>query len=332
MVFDQLKVSVVLAVYNADKYIANAIESVLSQTLSDWELLIVNDGSTDNSLKIIENYALQDNRIIVIENSQNIGLSLSLNKGIDIAKGQYIARMDADDIALSNRLERQVSFLQDNLDHYLVGGNATYMDESGIEAGQSNLPLHDWEIRGRCLFHNPFIHPATMMRADLFRSNSGIRYDSSFDTTQDWRLWIDFLNTGKAANLAEPVIKQRIHENSVSVKKRAQQIQNSLRIQEKYCKDLLGDTSWDKDFFLELNTVFLSDRAIADKLGRDRVKVCHQVLSFSEEINAMLPTSSVKPTTAFILRRCVVMGLMPPIKNGWSKLFFRIMSRSLSLI
>ena len=125
------KVSVIMSVYNSDKFLSESIESILNQTFRDFEFIIINDCSTDKSLDIIKKYSKNDNRIVLIENENNIGLTKSLNKGVKIAKGNYIARIDADDTALNNRFEVQYNFLEKNKNIFLVGGGTYEIDYKG---------------------------------------------------------------------------------------------------------------------------------------------------------------------------------------------------------
>ena len=131
------KISVVMPAYNAEKYIGEAIESILNQTFKDFEFIIINDGSVDHTKEIIREY--NDPRIVLLENDKNRGIVLSLNKGLDAATGKYIARMDADDIATKDRLEKQLEFLQVK-SYDMVGCNAIKIDENGKEIGYLNFP------------------------------------------------------------------------------------------------------------------------------------------------------------------------------------------------
>ena len=127
------KVTVFMTVYNGEKFLDECIKSILNQTLQDFEFIIVNDGSTDGSQGILNKYAGKDSRIKIIQNRQNFGVPKSLNKAIRAAKGEYLARMDADDIALPQRLEKQVDFLEKHREFFLIGCGAVYLDEKGFE-------------------------------------------------------------------------------------------------------------------------------------------------------------------------------------------------------
>ncbi|MDD4353774.1 MAG: glycosyltransferase family A protein, partial [Candidatus Nanoarchaeia archaeon] len=133
------RISVIMSAYNTERYIAEAIESILNQTFKDFEFIIIDDGSTDDSLKIIKRYVKKDRRIKLIHNKKNIGLTKSLNKGLKIAKGQYIARMDADDISLPQRFQIQYDFLEKNKDIFLIGTTAFLIDDKGDRLGRAHI-------------------------------------------------------------------------------------------------------------------------------------------------------------------------------------------------
>ena len=176
-------VSVVMAVYNEELYLQQAIESILNQSLDDFEFVIVNDGSTDRSAEIIRSY--NDSRIRLL-NQENRGLTRSLNRGIKEARGGMIARMDADDISEPKRLEMQVEFLEANPDYVLVGTNVWIMTDDGEIIRKSNYPVNDEGVR-QVLLHtdySPFCHSSVMFRKDA-AMKCGL-YDERLATCQDW--------------------------------------------------------------------------------------------------------------------------------------------------
>lgn len=201
-----------MPVYNAERYVAEAIDSILSQSYRDWELIIINDGSTDNSESIITQY--EDSRIYYIKNPVNLKLIKTLNKGIDYCHGEYIARMDADDIALPDRLKQQVEFLDSHADHLMCGTNAIVIDKAGNKTGKiRNLPDNDF-LQINMLFSPPFIHPSIMIRREVLREN---RYDENYKHVEDYELWCRIANRGKIANLNKDLLLYRWHDNNVSV-------------------------------------------------------------------------------------------------------------------
>ena len=213
------KVSVIMSVFNNEDSLDKAIESILNQTFRDFEFIIINDASSDKSPQIIKFYKDKDKRIRYLENKKNIGLTASLNKALRAAKGEFIARIDADDISLSKRLELQVSFLENNKDIFLVGGGAVLIDEDGNNIGLfrpvKNITGIIKEIKKR----NPIYHPTIM-----FRNNKGIFYREKFKYSQDYDLYLNLITSGlKLANIQAPLIKYRVNSNSISNTKAVKQ-------------------------------------------------------------------------------------------------------------
>jgi glycosyltransferase involved in cell wall biosynthesis len=204
-------VSVILPVYNAETYIAEAIESILTQSYKNLELILINDGSTDRSLDIMQSYA--DIRIQIISR-ENRGLVASLNEGIMKAKGKYIARMDADDISLPKRFEEQVAFLEMYPEVGLCG-TAVIIFGDKIKGKIWRLPQSDNRIKSELLFSSALAHPTVMMRRELIEKY-GLFYDPAFQHAEDFELWTRFAEYTDIANLPEPLLKYRVLENSVS--------------------------------------------------------------------------------------------------------------------
>jgi len=205
------QISVVMSVYNGELYLEEAIDSILNQTLKDFEFIIVNDGSTDSSLDIIQSY--DDKRIIVL-NQKNVGLAKALNNGITIARGKYIARMDADDISMPERLDRQLKFLALNKDYAVVGSNAEFIDMNGNYLYTSNYPLDNDKVKN--LFpQSPFFHSSTMFNKQMFE-NTGRYNEKVKHHFEDRILWVNIAKYGKLQNIQEPLIKYRIVPSGIS--------------------------------------------------------------------------------------------------------------------
>ena len=198
------KVSVVMSVFNAENYLKEAIESILNQSFSDFEFIIVNDGSTDRSLEIIKSYT--DNRIILID-QKNGGAANARNTGIKKAKGKYIAVLDADDIAKPQRLQLQYDFLNNNVDYVAIGSNADIIDMDGNYIYTSSLQLFDKEMKN-ILPEFPAIHPSLMFRKSIFCRAGG--YPDFMLKAQDLVMFNRIAKFGKIANIEEPLIKYRI--------------------------------------------------------------------------------------------------------------------------
>jgi glycosyltransferase involved in cell wall biosynthesis len=207
-------VSVVLPVYNAQPYLKESIESILNQTFTNFEFIIINDGSTDNSLSIIQTYADIDNRIILISR-ENKGLVASLNEGIQIAKTELIARMDADDIALPTRLEKQLQYLNDNEGVICLGSQTIIIDSNSLELTIQAQPTeHDEILKILLKGHCSLTHPSVIYKKERFNKVGG--YNIELYPAEDYDLWLRLSEVGTIANLGEPFIKYRILNTSVS--------------------------------------------------------------------------------------------------------------------
>ena len=207
------RVSVLMSVYNGEAFVAEAVESILTQTFQDFEFLIVDDGSTDRSARILADYAGHDPRIRVLS-QQNRGLIASLNRGLNEAQGVYIARMDADDVALPERLALQVTFLDANPSVAALGGAIELIDERGQSIRIVDYPTLPDDVRTEMIKGCPLAHPAVTMRADLVRSLGG--YRPAFRHAEDYDLWLRLDEKADIANLPEVVLRYRIHDRKVS--------------------------------------------------------------------------------------------------------------------
>ena len=207
------KISVVMPAYNAEKYIKEAIDSILGQTFGDFELIIINDCSTDSTENIILSYS--DSRIVYLKNEKNMGVAATLNRGLQAARGEYIARMDSDDIALSQRLEKQLQHMKRNGDVIVCGSNFIPFHDSG-DLPVSCVPEEDGQIKTFLLFGSPFAHPTVMIRASVLKE-TGLCYDVAYEKVEDYYFWMQLSRCGKFANLNEPLLRYRNHSQQVSV-------------------------------------------------------------------------------------------------------------------
>ena len=210
------KISIVMPVYNAEKYLRYAIESILRQTFAEFEFIILNDGSTDGSKAIIAAYAEKDPRIIFIDSPQNIGYVPRLNEGIEKARAPYIARMDADDIAMPRRLELQHDFLEQRPDVGLVGGYIATIDERNADHGNIwRFTARSEEIPVIMMFGNYFAHPTVMYRTGIVRK---IGYDASYMPSEDFKMWTGISRVARVANLNRVLLLYRSHAANISKK------------------------------------------------------------------------------------------------------------------
>jgi len=216
--------TVLLPVYNAEAYIAEAIESILSQTFGDFELLIINDGSTDSSPQIIGSF--HDERIHFVNNQSNLKLIATLNRGIDLAKGKYIARMDADDVSLPQRLRKQVDFMEAHPD---VGVCGSWFESFGGQRKVVEYPEKDEDIRIMMLYQTPFCHPSVIFRKEVFNKH-GIRFLPEFIHAEDYEVWVQLADRTRFANIPEALLRYRLHSGSVSSSHQSVQEKNTLKI------------------------------------------------------------------------------------------------------
>ncbi len=205
------KISVIMPAYNAEKYIAEAIDSILNQTFGDFEFIILNDCSTDRTEEIIRSYT--DPRIVSLKNEQNMGVAATLNKGLSVAKGEYIARMDADDISLPERFAKQVAFLDKNPAVAVLGTNVERFDESG-SLGTSQLATDPKQMHIDMFFFCGIAHPSVMMRASAVRKLDG--YDLAFEGLEDYELWCRVARQHQITTLPEVLLRYRIHSAQVT--------------------------------------------------------------------------------------------------------------------
>ena len=245
-------ISVVMSVYNGEKYLAEAIKSILSQTYKSFEFIIINDGSTDKSLEIIHHYQELDDRIVLISR-ENRGLIASLNEGIKKAQGKYIARMDADDSSLPTRLEEQVEFMENNTD-IGISGCAVIRFGENIKTLYGSLLKNNEAIKSELLFSSPFAHPSVIMsRKVILKYN--LFYDNNFLHAEDFELWTRMAKVTKMANLSKPLLKYRVVASSIT-REANKNIEERYLIHKKifstYCKEL-GTQNSEKENKLHFN-------------------------------------------------------------------------------
>lgn len=216
------KITVLMPVYNCELYIKEAIDSILNQTFSDFEFLIIDDASTDKTLSIIKTY--NDSRIQLIEKPVNSGYTNSLNYGLTIAKGKYIARMDGDDISLPDRFEKQVIFMEANQDVVVCGALYQLIGREEIY----DLPEFHEAIKISLLYGNCLGHPTVMLRNSVLIKN-GMKYNIKMEPAEDYDLWVRLIAIGKLHNLQEVLLNYRIHNTQVSTSRKAQQFESALK-------------------------------------------------------------------------------------------------------
>ena len=217
------KISVVMSVYNGAPYLQEAINSVLNQSFTDFEFIIVDDCSMDNSRTILNEYSSLDERIVVIENSDNLGITKSLNKGLDKSTGEFIARMDADDVSLPGRFSAQIDYLFKHPDCVAVGTEVLIIDPDGLPIGMKGQPTEHEKIIEISMngYGGAIIHPSVMIRHSAISEIRG--YNSEFEVAQDLDLFIRLADVGRLSNLPQAYLEYRHHFKQTTNKRRALQ-------------------------------------------------------------------------------------------------------------
>ncbi len=227
------KISIIMGIYNCAPYLDDAIQSIIDQTYENWELILCDDGSTDNTYIIAKKYSQMDSRIVVIKNTTNLGLNKTLNKCISLSTGDYIARMDGDDLSLPERLEKEVQFLESNPGYAIVGCPMILFDENG-----------DYGINKAVIFPqaedvvcgSPISHATVIMRKQALLDIGGYSELKKTLRVEDVDLWIKMYAAGyKAYNLQQPLYKMRNDRNAYSRRKYRYRV-NSVRVRLNGCK------------------------------------------------------------------------------------------------
>lgn len=280
------KVSVVMSVHNGQSYLAESIESVLNQTFTDFEFIIINDGSTDNTKNIIHNYKSSDRRIRVITNPEKIGLPKSLNTGIKKANGRLIARMDADDLSAANRLELQTDYLNNHPNISVIGGAVTII---GTKT-KIFYPTSPSVLKFYSIFYNPVSHPAVMFKKESIVLIG--MYSEEFQQTQDFELWSRMRTDFLFSNLPQIVLHHRIHRSSVSSQHKVCQVKNAITIAKRNCSkygsgfsqkaldyrmNYFDTTFWMKEMFLSKDRSFFWKFVHVERysIGEILLLACH---------------------------------------------------------
>lgn len=270
---NKINISVIMGVYNEEaEWLKRAISSVLAQTYKDFEFIIILDNPSNEDLKkIIESEAEKDKRIKFHINDKNLGLVQTLNIGIGLSKGKYIARMDADDIAMKNRFELQVEFLENNLEVSLVGGLNEYIDEN-----ENTIPIEDKrfyknnEIKQFLKYSNAFSHPTIMIRREVIEKIGGYR---NVLYAEDYDLILNLVSSGyEVANINKVLLKYRVRDNGISLSKKKYQISISQYIQKKYKESLRGK-NYSIDYIYMDKIIKNEDRKFNSKLADIHYKV-----------------------------------------------------------
>ena len=241
-------VSVLMCVYNGEKYLKEAIDSILLQTYTDFELVIINDGSTDSSEDIILLY--NDNRIKYFKNETNIRLQASLNKGLEKCSGRLIARMDADDISLPTRFQKQVDFFESHPEIGVLGTGFVFIEGNGTQLESVKYPASSSAIQWSLFFTCPIVHPSTMMRREVVDMVGG--YNEQLKHAEDYDLWCRLCFLTKFSNLENTLLKLRKHDSNASLDY-SNLINQTVKISQNLISNLLREQISEKLLFNYFN-------------------------------------------------------------------------------
>jgi len=233
------KVSVIMPVYNREAYVSESIASILDQTFKDFEFIIVDDGSTDRSNEIIQEYAQQDSRIQLISLDKNVGIARGTNHALERVSGQYIALMDSDDISMVSRLKCQVDYLDAHPEVGVLGSRMQVVDQNKAPLFIFDVPQQHSLIVWNLFFGRTFGNPSVMMRADNQILETG--YSHAFVPSHDIDLWAKMAGQVRFANLSDILVSYRTHENSISIQKVEQKTAGLKSILNRTLRELWGD-------------------------------------------------------------------------------------------
>lgn len=203
------KISVVMAVYNGLPYLQEAVESIFNQTYKNLEFIVIDDASTDRSWNLLK--SIKDKRLVLMQNAKNVGLAASLNKALKKAKGEFIARMDADDVSMPKRLETQFNFMMKNPDIDLCGTWVDRINSNGKTLGQTKFPQKDKSIKKLLAWQPSIVHPTFFARAQFFKALN--YYDPKFDYAEDYELLVRASGKFKMANIPQKLLQWRVWDN-----------------------------------------------------------------------------------------------------------------------
>lgn len=261
-------ISVIMSVYKEPiEWMRLSIESILNQTYTDFEFLIVNDKpDRDENRIMLEEYARQDNRIKIISNIENIGLTKSLNKALSVASGKYIARMDADDISKPTRFEQQIQFMENTPNVIVVGTNFEYIGDNSIIKRTDQIRFDDRSIRAYLLFQNCIPHPTVMIRK-LVLDSKKISYDEEYKHGQDYRMWEMLLPYGEFACLKERLLQYRFSKQQITASNRNSQKDYAGAVRTRLQKNWLNSI----DYSFEEDEILNNPMLIINKLRKDNM-------------------------------------------------------------
>lgn len=241
------RATVLMPVYNGGDFLTHAMDSVLSQTFRDFELLVIDDCSTDKTPAVLDHYAKRDSRVQVVRNERNLGIVETLNRGLNMAQHDYIIRMDADDFSYPDRFAKQIAYMDAHPDVGLLGAKYIHIDERGgyVFDGQPMPPEPEPGTRGythwKLLWMTSIQHPSAVLRREVIKQNH-LRYDADYFTAEDYDLWTRIRRVSAVERLPDTLLDYRVNTQGISVQKREKQLQTHFAITHRELERLLGES------------------------------------------------------------------------------------------
>jgi glycosyltransferase involved in cell wall biosynthesis len=274
------KISVVMPVFNRENFLSDAIKSIINQTFTDFEFIIIDDGSTDQSLQIIENFAKQDERIKVVKNNINLGIAKTRNIGIDLSQGEYIAFMDSDDISLPTRFEKQIAYFENSPNIDALGTACAIVDSNGQILSYLRPPLSPIEVRWSIITKSTLINPSMMARRKIF-CETGIRH-RDLHAADDFDLWSRIADQFQIGNLSEILTHFRMHQGKISVTSHNSQRSEAIEIVRKNIKQLTNIDLTDDQVIGYRNSAHLKNLQDARILAQVTIRLHKVARSWTE--------------------------------------------------
>lgn len=315
------EISVLMAVFNGESYLKESLESILNQSYKNFEFIIVDDGSTDNTPAILKE--CHDPRVVLLKNDKNLGLACSLNRGLTCARGSFIARQDADDISLPHRLAFQLSFLKEKPSVGILGSYCHLIDRKGHKLWLYKVPLLDLQIRWKSLLENPFVHPAVMLRREVLLQHK-LSYDETLQTAQDYELWTRVLKYTQGANLKEPLVNYRLSQGITCTRKEEQiRVHNLIAL--RTIQQNLPGFSITLEQVSSLCELFAGGKRLLPLSKKIEVNLAHLYLDMFE---SFLQRYAEEPGVELLLKdelfRAALLFFTTPLQKGWIRMVRRL--------
>ena len=305
-------VSVIMPVYNGQDFLRVSVGSILQQTLKNLEFIIIDDGSTDNTMDVLSDLAASDDRIRLLSNPNRKGIAKSLNQCAKIARASFLARMDVDDRARKNRFDLQLIKFEKDPHLVVCGSNVVHTDAVFHPLYRTILPTSDLEIRRGCFLENPFAHSSVMIRGAAFEAVGG--YCESLDVAQDYELWNRLLTHGTACNIVQPLMELRRHQKSVSTQSSVKQIDTACAIQASLCGGLLAIDDFSLLMFKNIRTHLYWGFNASRRKGSSGAEAVRDALRLVEVIERVFPSTEDSKLGTNIHGRCLISILRSPFQ------------------